>query len=258
MHQLPAHAARTSRRGTATYRTDGLVIVGVHTPEFAFEHVASNVARGDQAARHPLSGRPGQRVRDLERLLEPVLAGGVPDRPQRPRPRRPLRRGRLRRRPRAAIRTLLVGARRRRCRGARLADTTPDRADDAGVLPRLRAARRATPARRSRRAGSATYTLADVAPRERARLRRALDGRATSGSSPARTRGSRSTSTRRTSTSSSAARAASGARRRQARADGDVDAYRLYTLRSSDRPTQTARSSSASRPGVQAYAFTFG
>jgi cytochrome c biogenesis protein CcdA/thiol-disulfide isomerase/thioredoxin len=29
----------------AKYRKDGLVIVGVHTPEFAFEHVASNVAR---------------------------------------------------------------------------------------------------------------------------------------------------------------------------------------------------------------------
>jgi cytochrome c biogenesis protein CcdA/thiol-disulfide isomerase/thioredoxin len=28
----------------ATYRKDGLVIVGVHTPEFAFEHVSSNVA----------------------------------------------------------------------------------------------------------------------------------------------------------------------------------------------------------------------
>ena len=28
----------------ATYRRDGLTIVGVETPEFAFEHVASNVA----------------------------------------------------------------------------------------------------------------------------------------------------------------------------------------------------------------------
>jgi cytochrome c biogenesis protein CcdA/thiol-disulfide isomerase/thioredoxin len=28
----------------ATYRKDGLVIVGVHTPEFAFEHVSSNVS----------------------------------------------------------------------------------------------------------------------------------------------------------------------------------------------------------------------
>ena len=27
----------------AAYRSKGLVIVGVHTPEFAFEHVASNV-----------------------------------------------------------------------------------------------------------------------------------------------------------------------------------------------------------------------
>ena len=27
----------------ATYRKQGLVIIGVHTPEFAFEHVASNV-----------------------------------------------------------------------------------------------------------------------------------------------------------------------------------------------------------------------
>ena len=27
----------------ATYRKDGLVVIGVHTPEFAFEHVASNV-----------------------------------------------------------------------------------------------------------------------------------------------------------------------------------------------------------------------
>jgi cytochrome c biogenesis protein CcdA/thiol-disulfide isomerase/thioredoxin len=32
------------------YRTDGLVVVGVHTPEFAFEHVVSNVA----AAAHQL------------------------------------------------------------------------------------------------------------------------------------------------------------------------------------------------------------
>ena len=43
MHQLPAHAAAPEgvvlRPTTAT----GFVIIGVHTPEFAFEHVASNV-----------------------------------------------------------------------------------------------------------------------------------------------------------------------------------------------------------------------
>ena len=54
----------------AKYRKDGLVIVGVHTPEFAFEHVSSNVRERGQAARRPLSGRrrttttgPGTRTR---------------------------------------------------------------------------------------------------------------------------------------------------------------------------------------------------
>ena len=81
VHQLPAHAAAARGVGHA-YRKDGLVIVGVHTPEFAFEHVSSNVSRRDQAPRRPLSGRPGQRLRDLERVREPVLARGVPDRQQ--------------------------------------------------------------------------------------------------------------------------------------------------------------------------------
>ena len=39
------------------YRADGLTIVGVHTPEFAFEHDAGNVARRDQrssASRYPV------------------------------------------------------------------------------------------------------------------------------------------------------------------------------------------------------------
>ena len=39
---------------------------------------------------------PGQRARHLGRLRQPVLAGEVPDRRRRPRPLRPLRRGRLR------------------------------------------------------------------------------------------------------------------------------------------------------------------
>ena len=66
----------------AAYHRDGLVIIGVHTPEFAFEHVASNVEAAVEAAGDHVPGRPGQRVRHLERLLEPVLAGRVPDRPR--------------------------------------------------------------------------------------------------------------------------------------------------------------------------------
>ena len=80
----------------ARYHRDGLVIVGVHTPEFAFEHVVGNVAAGGARARHPLPGRRRRQLRHVGRVGEPVLAGRLPDRPQRRRPRRPLRRGRLR------------------------------------------------------------------------------------------------------------------------------------------------------------------
>ena len=40
-----------------TYRSDGLVVVGVHTPEFAFEHVASNVetASSELGLRYPVA-----------------------------------------------------------------------------------------------------------------------------------------------------------------------------------------------------------
>ena len=62
------------------YHRDGFTVVGVHTPEFPFEKDASNVAAGDRRLRPHLSGRPGQRLRHLERLPQPVLAGGLPDR----------------------------------------------------------------------------------------------------------------------------------------------------------------------------------
>ena len=38
----------------ARYRRDGLVIVGVHSPEFPFERDAGNVAERDQARGDPL------------------------------------------------------------------------------------------------------------------------------------------------------------------------------------------------------------
>ena len=52
---------------------------------------------GDRRLRPHLSGRPGQRLRHLDRLRQPVLAGGLPDRRHREGPARPLRRGLLRR-----------------------------------------------------------------------------------------------------------------------------------------------------------------
>ena len=79
------------------YRPSGLVIVGVHTPEFAFERVPDERARERGEARDRVSGRARQRLRNLERLAQPLLAGEVPDRPRGPRPLLPLRRGRVRR-----------------------------------------------------------------------------------------------------------------------------------------------------------------
>ena len=67
----------------AAYHRDGLEIIGVHTPEFAFEHVASNVDAAVKRLGITLARRPGQQVRHLERVPEPVLAGRVPDRPER-------------------------------------------------------------------------------------------------------------------------------------------------------------------------------
>ena len=58
MHQLPAHAAAPEGLvRDATTRT-GSSIVGVHTPEFAFEHVPSNVRAAVQAgsaSRYPVA-----------------------------------------------------------------------------------------------------------------------------------------------------------------------------------------------------------
>ena len=47
----------------ARYRDQGLTIVGVHTPEFAFERKDSNVARRDRPPGPALPRRAGQRVR---------------------------------------------------------------------------------------------------------------------------------------------------------------------------------------------------
>ena len=63
---------------------------------------------GDPHRRDPLPGRPGQPLRDLERLPEPVLAGRVLHRRQRQGPPHPVRRGQLQAGrgggPRAAVR----------------------------------------------------------------------------------------------------------------------------------------------------------
>ena len=50
------------------YRAAGLTIVGVHSPEFAFERVESNVRENVKKLKLQLPGRDGQRLRHLAGL----------------------------------------------------------------------------------------------------------------------------------------------------------------------------------------------
>ena len=56
------------------YRDHGLVVIGVHAPEFAFEKDLEQRAARGRGARRPLSGRARQRLRDLARVPQRVLA----------------------------------------------------------------------------------------------------------------------------------------------------------------------------------------
>jgi thiol-disulfide isomerase/thioredoxin len=57
------------------YKDAGLVVVGVHTPEFAFEKLSSNVQKRHERPGHRLPGGGRQQLRDLARLRQPVVAG---------------------------------------------------------------------------------------------------------------------------------------------------------------------------------------
>ena len=85
VRDLPPLRARRRRRRDA----------GVHVRAGGVQRPA-----GDPHRRHQLSGRPGQPLRDLERVPEPVLAGRVLHRRPRRRPPHAVRRGRTTRRTR--------------------------------------------------------------------------------------------------------------------------------------------------------------
>ena len=112
------------RAWSQAYRDDGLIVIGVHTPEFSFEHEHRPGAAGDRGAGDRLPGRGRQRLRGLERLRQPLLAGALLRRRGGHHPRPPLRRGPLRaigarhpaaarRRARARLRRRATGWRRR-------------------------------------------------------------------------------------------------------------------------------------------------
>jgi hypothetical protein len=83
------------RAWSQAYRDDGLMVIRVHTPEFSFEHDIELVRRATNERRSTTRSRP-QRLRGVERVREPLLAGAVLRRRGRDHPRPPLRRRTLR------------------------------------------------------------------------------------------------------------------------------------------------------------------
>ena len=59
------------------YSGQGLVVIGVHTPEFSFEHDGDNVRWAVRQMRHRLPGCDRQRLRDMACLRQPLLARPV-------------------------------------------------------------------------------------------------------------------------------------------------------------------------------------
>ena len=133
----------------AAYRKDGLTIVGVETPEFAFEQRRVEREGRDRPVRVQIPRRPGQRNGHLERLRQRVLACRLPDRHEGPRPLRRLRRGRLRK-TETAIRALLAEAGRE----------SAGRAIPPPFVPSEVRRRRPTSGPRARRVGATARTQA--------------------------------------------------------------------------------------------------
>jgi thiol-disulfide isomerase/thioredoxin len=81
------------RAWAAKYRDLGLVVIGVHTPEFPFEREVDNVrgAAKDMRVEYPVA--LDSDLRGVERLRRPVAAGRLPRRRGGPDPLPPLRRG---------------------------------------------------------------------------------------------------------------------------------------------------------------------
>ena len=99
------------RAWSQAYRDDGLVVIGVHTPEFSFEHELERVrvATKERAIDYPVALDNDYGI--WTRLRQPLLAGALLRRHGRHHPRPPLRRRTLR-----AIRARHPAAARRRAR----------------------------------------------------------------------------------------------------------------------------------------------
>ena len=63
LHQLAAHTPLRPGLGDRRTPSDGLVVIGVHTPEFGFEHDVDNVRRAVEGDGRRVPGRRRQRLR---------------------------------------------------------------------------------------------------------------------------------------------------------------------------------------------------
>ena len=265
------------RAWSRAYRDDGLVVIGVHTPEFSFEHDIDRVRRAtaEREIDYPVARR--QRLRGLERLRQPLLAGALLRRRGGRHPRPALRRGPLRavgaRHPAAARRRARARRRsrgsawRRRPTGTTCARPRPTSATGAASASRHRAAPRSTSARlRAARAPAPQPLGARRRVDDRARERRARPRPA--GASPsASTRATRISCCRpergRRSPSACSSTASRPGPSHGVDVDEDgngvLDDGRLYQLvRQQDGVRERTLEITFVGPGAEAYSFTFG
>jgi thiol-disulfide isomerase/thioredoxin len=114
------------------YKDAGLVVVGVHSPEFAFEKLLGQRAQGHEGPGHRLPGGGRQQLRDLARLRQPGLAGVLLHRCAGAHPPSPVRRGRYDK-AEQVIQQLLAEAGQATCRASWCAEG-PGHAGRAGAL----------------------------------------------------------------------------------------------------------------------------
>ena len=166
------------RAWSQAYRDDGLVVIGVHTPEFSFEHEIDRVRRAIKEREIDYPVAVDNHYDDLERVRQPLLAGALLHRRRGHHPRPPVRRRTLRairaHHPAIARRAARTRLRRRaRRRGGSRLEPPPDARD----ISRLRA-QRALRASRRCHARAPRLRATKAAARQPLGARRRLDDRA--------------------------------------------------------------------------------
>ena len=144
------------RAWSQAYRDDGLVVIGVHTPEFSFEHEIDRIRQAIKEREIDYPVAVDNHYDDLERVRQPLLAGALLHRRGGHHPRPAVRRRTLRairaHHPAAARRAARTRLRRRaRRRGGSRLGPPPDARD----ISRLRAQRAVRASRRSPRSSPA-------------------------------------------------------------------------------------------------------